>query len=150
MRWPDVDLEAATVAIPIAKSGRGRQVALDADTVAVLREHRKRQLEERLRWGPAYRAGDYVFTREDGKPYAPDYVTRAFREAVKRPGSRASAFTIFATPGRAWRWPPASIRRWSRSGSATRRSSFTLDTYSHVMPGLQEDAAARVAALLRG
>jgi hypothetical protein len=27
--------------------------------------------------------------------------------------------------------------------------SFTLDTYSHVMPGLQEDAAARVAALLR-
>jgi integrase len=34
-----------------------------------------------------------------------------------------------------------------RLGHAT--VSFTLDTYSHVMPGLQEDAAARVAALLR-
>jgi integrase len=33
-----------------------------------------------------------------------------------------------------------------RLGHAT--VSFTLDTYSHVMPGLQEDAAARVAALL--
>ena len=27
--------------------------------------------------------------------------------------------------------------------------AFTLDTYSHVMPGMQEDAAAKVAALLR-
>jgi integrase len=34
-----------------------------------------------------------------------------------------------------------------RLGHAT--VSFTLDTYSHVMPGLQEDAAARVAALLK-
>jgi integrase len=34
-----------------------------------------------------------------------------------------------------------------RLGHAT--VSFTLDTYSHVMPGLQENAAARVAALLR-
>jgi hypothetical protein len=25
--------------------------------------------------------------------------------------------------------------------------SFTLDTYSHVLPGLQKDAAAKVAAL---
>jgi hypothetical protein len=27
---------------------------------------------------------------------------------------------------------------------------FTLDRYSHVMPGMQEDAAARVAALING
>jgi integrase len=33
-----------------------------------------------------------------------------------------------------------------RLGHAT--VAFTLDTYSHVMPGLQEDAAAKVAALL--
>jgi integrase len=33
-----------------------------------------------------------------------------------------------------------------RLGHAT--VAFTLDTYSHVMPGIQEDAAARVAALL--
>jgi integrase len=33
-----------------------------------------------------------------------------------------------------------------RLGHAT--VSFTLDTYSHVMPGMQEDAAARVASLV--
>jgi integrase len=35
-----------------------------------------------------------------------------------------------------------------RLGHAT--VSFTLDVYSHVLPGLQEDAAVRVAALLDG
>lgn len=150
LRWPDVDLEAATISITISKSGRGRQVALDADTVAVLREHRRRQLEERLRWGPAYRAGDYVFTREDGKPYAPDYVTRAFREAVKKADvSQIRLHDLRHT------WASLALAAGvnpkvvsERLGHAT--VSFTLDTYSHVMPGLQEDAAARVAALLRG
>jgi integrase len=150
MRWPDVDLEAGTIAIPIAKSGRGRQVALDSDRVAVLREHRKRQLEERLRWGPAYRAGDYVFTRKDGKPYAPDYVTRAFRESVKRaeiPRIRLHDLRhTWASLALAAGVNPKVVSE--RLGHAT--VGFTLDTYSHVMPGLQEDAAARVAALLRG
>jgi integrase len=33
-----------------------------------------------------------------------------------------------------------------RLGHAT--VAFTLDTYSHVMPGLQEDAVTKVAALI--
>jgi hypothetical protein len=33
-----------------------------------------------------------------------------------------------------------------RLGHAT--FSFTLDTYSHVLPGVQEDAAEKVAALV--
>jgi integrase len=123
-------------------------VALDADTVAILREHRKRQLEERLRWGPAYRSGDYVFTREDGKPYAPDYVTRAFRQAVARAGvPRIRLHDLRHT------WASLALAAGinpkvvsERLGHAT--VSFTLDVYSHVMPGLQEDAAAKVAALI--
>jgi integrase len=147
-RWLAVDLDTASLAILVAKSGRGRQVALDAGTVAVLREHRKRQIEERLRWGPAYRAGDYVFTREDGKPYAPDDVTRAFREAVADAGvPRVRLHDLRHT------WASLALAAGvnpkvvsERLGHAT--VSFTLDTYSHVMPGLQEDAAARVAALV--
>lgn len=125
-------------------------MALDTDTVAVLREHRKGQLEERLRWGPAYRSGDYAFTREDGKPYAPDYVTRAFREAIEDAGVQRIRLHdlrhTWASLALAAGVNPKVVSE--RLGHAT--VSFTLDTYSHVMPGLQEDAAARVAALLRG
>jgi integrase len=161
LRWRDVDLDGGTVAIAKArvstdrgvvegqpKSGRGRAVALDAGTVAKLREHRKCQLEERLAWGPAYAAEDYVFTREDGVPYSPDHVTRAFRKAVKRAGLPPIRLHdlrhTWASLALAAGVNPKVVSE--RLGHAT--VSFTLDTYSHVMPGLQEDAAARVAALL--
>jgi integrase len=161
LAWRNVDLNTGMAAIAKAristeggvvdsspKSGRGRAVALDAGTVAKLREHRKRQLEERLSWGPAYADGDYVFCREDGTPYAPDYITRAFRDAVKRaevPRVRLHDLRhTWASLALAAGVNPKVVSE--RLGHAT--VSFTLDTYSHVMPGLQEDAAAKVAALI--
>ena len=47
---------------------------------------------------------------------------------------------------RAERCLSADERVSERLGHAT--VAFTLDTYSHVLPGLQEDAAAKVAALI--
>jgi len=89
-----------------------------------------------------------VFCREDGKPYAPDYVTRAFREAVGRAGvPRIRLHDLrhsWASLALAAGVNPKVVSE--RLGHAT--VSFTLDTYSHVMPGLQEDAAAKVAALI--
>jgi integrase len=161
LTWRDVDLDAKTIAIAKArvsteggvidsspKSGRGRAVALDAGTVAKLREHRKRQLEERLSWGPAYVDGDYVFCREEGTPYAPDYITRAFRDAVKRaemPRIRLHDLRhTWASLALAASVNPKVVSE--RLGHAT--VSFTLDVYSHVLPGVQEDAAEKVAALV--
>jgi integrase len=145
LRWSDLDLETAQLAIPVSKSGRGRSVALDTGTVAVLRAHRKRQATEKLAWGPAYRDSGHVFTREDGKPYAPNYVTRAFREAVARtelPCIRLHDLRhTWASLALAAGVNPKVVSE--RLGHAT--VSFTLDTYSHVMPGLQEGAAERVA-----
>jgi integrase len=62
LRWTDIDLDAGAMSVArslvvavdqtvtegLPKSGRGRAVALDSSTVAALRAHRKRQLEERL------------------------------------------------------------------------------------------------------
>lgn len=63
-----------------------RSISLDAGTVAGLREHRRRQVEERLAWGPAYRDGGLVFCREDGSPNHPDRFSDMFERAVKRAG----------------------------------------------------------------
>jgi integrase len=161
LKWHDVNLDAGTLAIANTrvstergvvnsspKSGRGRAVALDPGTRAALREHRKHQLEERLAWGPAYADEGYVFCSEDGVPYSPDYVTRAFRKAVKRAGlPRIRLHDLRHT------WASLALVAGvnpkvvsERLGHAT--VSFTLDTYWHALPGLQEDAATRVAALL--
>jgi integrase len=149
LRWQDVDLDGASVAITDSKSGRGRAVALDPDTVAALRDLRRRTAAERLALGPAYADHDVVvFCREDGVGYAPNYVTRAFREACERAGMRRIRLHdlrhTWASLALAAGVNPKVVSE--RLGHAT--VAFTLDTYSHVLPGLQEDAAARVAALI--
>jgi integrase len=145
IRWSDVDLDGGQLAIPVSKSGHGRSVALDGGTLAVLRALRKRQAAEKLAWGPAYAEGGYLFTREDGGRYSPDYITRAFREAVERldvPRIRLHDLRhSWASLALAAGVNPKIVSE--RLGHAT--VAFTLDTYSHVMPGLQEDAAERVA-----
>jgi integrase len=161
LTWRDLDLDARTVAIAKArvstergvvdsspKSGRGRGVALDEGTVIALRAHRKRQAAEKLALGPGYDERGYVFCREDGVPYSPDYVTRAFRKAVKR--SKVPQIRLhdlrhgWASLALAAGVNPKVVSE--RLGHTT--VGFTLDRYSHVMPGLQEDAAAKVAALI--
>jgi hypothetical protein len=64
------------------KGGRSRVVALDAGTVAVLREHRRRQLTERMKAGPMWRESELVFTAEDGAALYPDTVTALMRKLI--------------------------------------------------------------------
>jgi integrase len=89
LRWHDIDLDLAEIHITgstaviagqriegTTKSGRSRTVSIDPDTVQILRDHRKRQAEERLRVGPEWRCtDDYVFSTAWGEPIHPDTVS---------------------------------------------------------------------------
>jgi integrase len=161
LRWRDVDLDAGRIAVVQTlvgdrqlsrpKTGRGRRnVALDPETTAALREHRKRQLEERLAWGPAYQDehGGLVFTREDGSPIWPRSFSRAFAAHVKAaqlPAIRLHDLrhTHASLALQAGVHPKVVSERLGHANIG-----ITLDTYSHAIPALQEDAAAKVAALL--
>jgi len=61
-------------------------VALDPETVAVLRSHRARQLEERLLLGPAYDDQGLVVAKADGSPLHPKTLSWHFGSAVRRSG----------------------------------------------------------------
>jgi integrase len=160
--WDAVDLDAGRLAItrtliegkgaprfsePKTKRGR-RSVALDAGTVEALREHRERQLDERLAWGAAYRDHGLVFCREDGTPIWPRTFSRFFDHHVRDAGLpkirlhdlRHTHATLALEAG----VHPKVVQE--RLGHAT--IAITLDTYSHAIPAMQEDAAAKIAALL--
>ena len=83
-------------------------------------------------------------------PYAPNYITRAFREAVEKvevPRIRLHDLRhMWASLALALAAGVSPKIVSERLGHAT--VAFTLDTYTHVLPGLQEDAAAKVAALI--
>ena len=67
-----------------------RKGTLDADTVAVLKRHLKGQAAAQLKAGPKWQgAGNYIFTRPDGRPVEPNSISREFRYAVLAAGLRA-------------------------------------------------------------
>jgi integrase len=99
LRSEDVDLDSGSMSVRRArvaagyevnegtpKNGRGRSIALDPGTVAVLKRWRKQQLEDRLAWGEAWTDTGLVFTREDGASVHPQLLSQAFERAVKRSG----------------------------------------------------------------
>lgn len=129
--WTDLDLGAARwqvrhtlVAVghelrdstPKTDHGR-RSVALDSGTVRVLREWRRRQLEERLAWGPAWTDTGRVFSREDGADLHPERVSERFDRLVQ--GSGLPRLTVHGL--RHTRHDGATGRRPSEGGPGAAR-----------------------------
>jgi integrase len=160
LRWRDVDLDAARASVAqtkiegkgaprdsTPKGGRGRSIALDAGTVAALRDHRKAQVAERMMLGPGWQDTDLVFCREDGSPIWPRSFSRAFARHAKDAGLPAIRLHdlrhTWATLALGAGVHPKLVQE--RLGHAA--ISITLDVYSHAIPAMHEDAADRVAAL---
>ena len=161
-RQDDIDLDARQLAVRRAlvtsdyelsfsppKTARGRRVvAFDRDTVRVIRKHRVGQAEERLALGDAYQEQNFVFCQEDGSPVHPDRFTKIFKNLVSATGLpsirlhdvRHSYATLALEAG----VHPKVVSE--RLGHAS--IGITLDTYSHVLPSLQEEAAETVAAVI--
>ena len=164
LRWRDVDLEAGRLAIrqtllsvrkevffSTPKTAKSRRsVALDPRTVAALRAHRAQQIEERLVLSGGWPDHDLVFTREDGEPVHPDRLSWAFNRHVKEadlPRIRLHDLRhTHASLALAAGIHPKVVSE--RLGHAT--VSITLDTYSHAIPAMQEEAAEKVAAVVFG
>ncbi len=162
LRWSDVQLDkhrltvrqAATVIdgderVDAPKTRRSRRVIdLDDDTTALLHRHRARQRGLYLRLGVSASASDRVFTNEIGDPIRPDSIGQAFRRlatAADVPVIRLH--DLRHTHASHLLMAGINVKVVSeRLGHAS--VSFTLDTYGHVMPGQQAEAAAAAAALL--
>lgn len=133
------------------KTSKGRRsISLDPATVAGLSTHLRTQAEERLAWGPAYRDSGLLFTREDGTGVHPEAFADRFGVIAKRAklprirlhDLRHSYAVVSLAAG-------IHLKVVSeRLGHAT--IAITLDTYSHVLPSMDEEAASTVAALILG
>lgn len=164
LRWGDVDLDAGRLAVrqtlvevgykahfsePKTKRSR-RTVSIDSLTAASLAEHRARQQAERLPVEVPEGERELVFTKVDGRALQPQNVSQAFTNIIARAGLtrirlhdlRHTSATLALHAGI---HPKVVSERLGHSSIA-----ITLDTYSHVVPGLQEAAASQLASLIRG
>ncbi|MEZ5780178.1 MAG: tyrosine-type recombinase/integrase [Rhizobiaceae bacterium] len=162
LRWRNVDLDGMALAIVESaeqtkdgvrykppKSGKGRRVALSATVAEEMRKHRLRQAEELLRLGIRQDAAAFVYAQEDGEPIQPRSLTQAWMQAISAselPRIRfhdlrhAHATHLLASGVH----PKVASERLGHS-----RVGVTLDLYSHVLPGMQEDAVSRVDEAMR-
>ena len=164
LRWSDVDLDAGRLSVANTRKAIGgrvvegppktaksrRQISLDAGTVAALREWRKRNLEERMAAGEAWDDSPYVFVDELGRPIHPDRVSKVFDARVAEAGLKRIRLHdlrhTFATLALAAGVPVKVVSDRLGHGSI----AITMDVYAHVMPGMDQDAADRVAEAIFG
>lgn len=165
LRWSDVDLERGTAHLSrtvIADKSAGgkarlqdrtktaagaRTVRLTAETVGILKAHRREQASFRLA-AAEWEDNDLIVTTSRGAPINPGNVRRSFDAVVKRAGLRPirvhdlrhSHATLLLLAG-----VPAKIVS-ERLGHAS--VGITLDIYSHVLPDMQDEAASAFSRIM--
>jgi integrase len=132
-------------------AGARRTVALPPALIEELRRYRDAQMGNRALWGPEYEDRDLIFCQSNGKPlHAHNVVERDFKRLILRTGLPRIRFhdlrhSHAAHLLRAGVHPKVVQERLGHSTPA-----FTLAVYSHVLPGIQEQAAKLVEARLMG
>ena len=162
LRWVDLDLDAGFVTVRAGlQRVAGRLVLVEPKTpksrrtiaappivVAALRAHRSRQLQDRLAAGTAWQDFDFVFCTQTGGPLDSRNVTRDFQRSLAKAGLphmrfhdlRHSCASLLLAQGV---HPRVVMETLGHSQIA-----LTLNTYSHVIPVLQREAADRMEAAL--
>jgi integrase len=129
------------------KTRRGRRlIALDGETVTVLRQQAAQQLAEQQALGDDWIDSGRVFTQENGAQLHPERISALFRRLVAAaalpPIPLHGLRHTYASLALAKGVSPAIVSR--RLGHAT--VAFTLDIYCHVLPQVDAEAAEVIAA----
>lgn len=170
LKWQDLDLEKGIVQvrriltrIPSKLPGKGfeeaepktekgrRSIVLPAFTVEVLKQHRLRQREAKLKAGPAWQDHDYVFCTSVGTHLNPtkdvlDVLKSLLEEAglphIRFHDLRHSCATMLLGK----KVHPKIVQEILGHSQI----SMTMDIYSHVLPTMQEEAMSTINEALGG
>jgi integrase len=168
LRWEDVDLDVPKPALLVrrtltrgekgrgwvvgasTKSGKGRRVRLTRQAVVALKDHHKRQLEERMRLAGLWQDQGLVFPNETGSLFNPSNLrNRSFKRIKTRSGVREdlrfhdlrhTCATLLLREG----VNAKVVSEMLGHASIT----ITLNTYSHVLPDMQDSAVDAMEAAL--
>jgi integrase len=163
LKWSDLDWMSRRIQIqrqvqrrkgdglvfcePKSASGR-RVIVLGKSTIDKMREYKNNQLKERILLGEKWQDNDLIFPSPIGTPLDPSNVLKAYKDCLKRADLpnlrfhdlRHSAATLMLQQGVN---PKIVSERLGHSDI-----SLTLNTYSHVLPPMQEEAAEKMDDLL--
>ena len=160
LKWQDIDWARQTVSVvrsvrrldgswcfcDTKRSQSRRPIKLQRWIVALLRDVQTKASAHSL----CLEGRDLVFKTASGHPIHADYLAKHFKMILELAGLprirlydlRHSAATIALAAGVS---PKVVSEQLGHASTA-----FTLDTYAHVLPHMQDEAAARIEAILFG
>jgi integrase len=161
LRWHSLDLDRAQLSVVAsteqtkagcrekeAKSSKCRTIALPAFVVDELRRHHLQQAEQLLRLGVRLTDDHHVIMQADGSPLQPNSLTHAVTLFMKARGHKVRLHGLrhsHASHLLAANVHPKIVQE--RLGHSS--IAITMDIYSHLMPNMQSEAAARVDEVMQ-
>jgi len=165
LRWSDIDLERRSLTVTRAiaqtysgelvsqppKTAKGkRTIALSHAAVSVLRNHKRKQAQLAEKLGDAWQGKDLVMSDASGGIINPSNIHRHFKRLLRKAGVKPIRFhdlrhthaTLMLKQGE---HPKVVSERLGHNSI-----QITLDTYTHVLPNLQKEAADKLDATLFG
>jgi len=164
LRWQDVDffycqiyvsrsmhhLKTGEIIFRRPKSAKGsRTIALSPSTLEILRILREKRENEAIMLGKSVVDEDLVFCHPNGSPLLPGTISHAWDKAVRRAGLRVIRLHDARHTHASYMLKQGIHPKVVQERLGHSSIQVTLDTYSHVAPGIQEKAAERLDDILK-
>ena len=165
LTWEAVDLERGTIRIDKqlqnvpghpgeyilapTKNDKGRTITAAASVVELLKKHRAQQAGDRLRAGPLWHDGGYVFTDAQGNHLAPSTLYHNYKKIVASIGMPDARLHDLRHS-----FAVASLRagddiKTVQGNLGHHAAAFTLDVYGHVTEEMKQASADRMEQYIR-
>lgn len=158
LKWQDIDWVRQTVSVvrsmrrlngrwcfcDTKRSRSRRPIKLQRWIVALLRDLQTKASAHDL----CPEGHDLVFRTPSGKPINADYLAKHFRSLLDLVGLPRIRLYDFAPLGDHNRPGSRSVAKVVSEQLGHASTAFTLDTYAHVLPHMQDEAVAGVEAIL--
>ena len=167
LKWDDINMEEGRISLcrslekdetgvicckePKTRAGR-RSVPINKTVITSLIQHKGLQAAQKLRCGPAYQDGGWVFPRENGTLLNPDTVSQAFIRLWNGPNPvpiRKCRFHDLRHTFCSHMLAQGEHIKVVSSILGHASVAITLDRYGHLIPGQVAEATGRLDELFR-
>ena len=131
------------------KNSKGRTISLAPSVVKILRNIKRQQLENRLRYGECWADTGFVFTDDLGNHLSASSVYKAFKRVMVEIGSPETRFHDLRHFYAVAAIKSGDDRKTVQENLGHATAAFTLDVYGHITEKMKQDSAARMEQFIK-
>ena len=131
------------------KNSKSRSITLAASVVKMLRDVKRKQLENRLRYGESWVDTGFVFTDDLGNHLSASSVYKAFKRIMVEIGSPETRFHDLRHSYAVVAIKSGDDIKTLQENLGHATAAFTLDVYGHITEKMKQDSAARMEQFIK-